>query len=260
MTPDPAQPSGERCEATALGGCAVHMISFVARPGSTASLLPDASGAAYQRRLQKTGPRMPVDAAASPHRAAPRGLAASCCRMRAQKQARVLGRAAWSKWGRLSFAAGREAAGIDDTSLNRMAWEGEDQGTWSPEVPETRCLATGCTAGQNGMDSPPGVPESAGALDSMDGDGPSAPSGHGPQSPVDYATDASVSSLSTHGLPPAEFVPAPEARPAPWPQSVASPRPVESRSHKPANDGATNKILFNYPETPGRGAVRGHSG
>jgi hypothetical protein len=110
------------------------------------------------------------------------------------------------------------------------------------------------------MDSPPGVPESAGALDSMDGDGPSAPSGHGPQSPVDYATDASVSSLCTHGLLPEEFVPAPEARPAPWPLRAASPRPAESRSHKLANDGATNEILFNYPETPGRGAVRSHSG
>lgn len=104
--------------------------------------------------------------------------------------------------------------------------------------------------------------ETAGALDSMTGDGPSAPSGDGPQSPVDFdATDASNSSISTHGagadqLPHEASVTSRQARPAPWPLHAAGSGTPMSRQRQ--NDGSTHKI-FDYPETPGTGATEHRS-
>ena len=85
------------------------------------------------------------------------------------------------------------------------------------------------------MQSPGSDTHDVGALDSMEEKEPSAPSGAGPQSP---SGEHSIDALAMQD-------------PAPWPLPV-SPR-KDSENQKPPSS-ATQKKLFNFPETPGTGA------
>jgi hypothetical protein len=105
--------------------------------------------------------------------------------------------------------------------------------------------------GRDNMHSPASDAEIAtGALDSMDGTGPSAPSGAGPGQEHD-GTDASVSSMPQDQLP---------AEPMPWPlpSGNMSPHTTDTAallSRKPPR-GSTQKKLFTYPDTPGTGICK----
>jgi len=111
------------------------------------------------------------------------------------------------------------------------------------------------------MESPSGERSdhvgAGGGLESMDGDGPSAPSGAGPLSPRDDendVTDASVASMPQDHLP-AENV----LVPRPWPQAdirteVVTTNRADATSHRKSTSGLPHTKLFKYPETPGTGS------
>lgn len=110
--------------------------------------------------------------------------------------------------------------------------------SWKGSYPASRR-----SANSNSLDTMSESEHSAGALDSMAGEGPSEPSGAGPQSPVEGY----------------EIVG--ENAPAPWPlPGQSSPHITNATptttgaSRKQPSSGSTQKKLFNYPETPGTGA------